>query len=113
LIIADESDNESVTNTSLDSDKENESIILKLNAVTPANECDPALASRQFVEGDRPIRPKINFPVTKKRKFSTQWYVKYDWVEYSIHRDAIFCFPCRKFSNNNGYALSIYVTTGM
>ena len=45
LIIADESDNESVTNTSLDSDKENESIILKLNAITPANECDPALAS--------------------------------------------------------------------
>ena len=36
LIIADESDNESVTNTSLDSDKENESIILKLNAITPA-----------------------------------------------------------------------------
>ena len=50
-----------------------------------------------------PIRPKLHsFPVTqfgsKARCFNNKWYEKYSWVEYSIQKDAIFCYPCRFFS---------------
>ncbi len=50
-----------------------------------------------------PVRPKLHsFPVTqfgsKVHCFNNKWYEKYSWVEYSIQKDAIFCYPCRFFS---------------
>ncbi len=78
----------------------------------PASECDPALACRKFVINDKPIRPIIKFPETKKRKFLKSWYAEYAWVEYSIFKDAAFCFPCRKFENRiNSNADKAFVTT--
>ena len=32
-----------------------------------------------------------------KRNFNSDWYHRRDWLEYSIERDAAFCFPCRMF----------------
>lgn len=35
------------------------------------------------------------------RSFQPQWRLKYEWIEYSISRDAIFCNICRNFSSQN------------
>lgn len=48
-----------------------------------------------------PCQPHITFPVTmfsgKARSFNPEWYKKYSWLEYSVAKDAAFCFPCRFF----------------
>jgi len=41
-----------------------------------------------------PVQPTLcQFP----RRFSTQLYKVYDWIEYSVQTDSIFCFACRHF----------------
>ena len=35
---------------------------------------------------------------TKKRSFNPDWYTSYSWLEYSVQKDATFCFACRHFS---------------
>jgi len=46
------------------------------------------------------------FPRTKQgqyfRSFQECWYKEFKWLEYSIVADAVFCFPCRCFSGNEG-----------
>ena len=32
-----------------------------------------------------------------KRSFNPGWFQKYSWIEYSVTKNAIFCFPCRFF----------------
>ena len=76
-----------------------------------ATECDPALASREFTISDKPIRPLIKFPTTNKRKFLKSWYSDHAWFEYSIAKDAAFCFSCRKFCQSNADAA--FVSIGM
>ena len=49
-----------------------------------------------------PTQPRLaNFPKTwylsQNRSFSVSTYAKYDFIEYSIERDAVFCFCCRMF----------------
>lgn len=50
-----------------------------------------------------PVQPKlIRYPNTmfgnKPRSFSSRWYSKYTWLEYSCSRNAVFCYACRLFS---------------
>ena len=35
------------------------------------------------------------------RHFCNEWYKRFDWLEYSVERDAVFCFPCRVFGNTH------------
>ena len=42
--------------------------------------------------------PQREFGKTK-RSFNHLWYQQREWLEYSIERDAAFCFPCRIFGN--------------
>lgn len=48
-----------------------------------------------------PCQPLIHFPVSyfsgKARSFNSDWYKQYSWLEYSVQKDAAFCFPCRLF----------------
>ncbi|KAI6658767.1 Zinc finger MYM-type protein 1-like [Oopsacas minuta] len=50
-----------------------------------------------------PKQPRIKFPTTKfgekLRSFNPDWYKTYSWLEYSVNRDAAYCFPCRWFSS--------------
>lgn len=51
---------------------------------------------------DGPTQPKLkNYPRTKfgtfTRSFSHHWFQKYPLLEYSVSRDAIYCFVCRHF----------------
>ena len=53
--------------------------------------------------GTPPVRPRnIRFPSSnfsgKLRSFSIAWYRDYTWLEYSVSRDAVFCFACRLFA---------------
>ena len=34
----------------------------------------------------------------RKRGFVASWYIDRDWLEYSVKKDAAFCYPCRQFS---------------
>ncbi|KAL4085319.1 hypothetical protein QTP88_027178 [Uroleucon formosanum] len=40
------------------------------------------------------------FPATNGRRFTSRHYKVYNWIEYSVSKDEIFCFPCRHFSAN-------------
>jgi hypothetical protein len=40
----------------------------------------------------------------QNRAFSTGLYDKYQFIEYSVEQDAIFCFPCRFFGGKTGHA---------
>lgn len=46
-----------------------------------------------------------SYPMTKfgrqNRSFNASIYGMYDWVEYSLKNDAIYCFPCRNFSSKD------------
>ena len=65
--------------------------------------------NRAFLIQCGPIRPSIDFPKTdqgrKKYRFSKNWYNEYDWIEYSLSKDAAFCFSCRCFGTlgEHGY----------
>ena len=38
----------------------------------------------------------------KHRRFRSKWYVKRNWLEYSIDKDAAFCFYCYLFGQDVG-----------
>lgn len=40
----------------------------------------------------------VLFPLRDGRRFQVNWIQKFPWIEYSIQRDAVFCYPCRQFS---------------
>ena len=44
-----------------------------------------------------PSQPNIDFPKNDGRKFNSEWYSLFNWLEYSLETDAAFCFACRKF----------------
>lgn len=44
---------------------------------------------------------KYSFPRTNQRRFQPNWIQKCPWIEYSVQRDAVFCYPCRQFSTSS------------
>ncbi|XP_021768492.1 zinc finger MYM-type protein 1-like [Chenopodium quinoa] len=66
----------------------------------PANERN---AVRRGYILKKPCQPKTHdFPqrqVSGLRRFSVHWFKKWDWLEYSIEKDAAFCFVCYLFKN--------------
>ena len=67
-----------------------------------------AYASKKLETQDGPRQPRLQkFPVTvrdpkskKTKSFQASWYSRFDWLDYSVEKDAAFCYPCRKFSVN-------------
>ena len=82
---------------------------------TSSNEVE-VLASKSFVSTvvvqtpaelneNLPSQPYLRkFPSTvigkSLRSFSSTWYKGRSWLEYSVERDAAFCFPCRVYGVN-------------
>ena len=65
----------------------------------------------------QPCQPKLkHFPITvigsKQRVFNSDWYKSYSWLEYSVERDAAFCFPCRLFAVNEGRSQNTFTKAG-
>ena len=59
------------------------------------------------------------FPKTKHgkewRSFLDAWYTNYDWLEYSVAKDAAFCFPCFLFkssSTSSHFGGDVFTKTG-
>ena len=49
---------------------------------------------------EAPKQPRVKFPsrsfgTGRQRAFNPQWYNSHPWLEYSVERDAAFCYPCR------------------
>ena len=64
-----------------------------------------------------PVQPKhIKFPAVvisgKSRCFLTKWYGDYEWLEYSMSYDAMFCYPCRFFAVGNKRAEKTFTEYG-
>ena len=64
-----------------------------------------------------PVQPRyINFPTTvisgKQRSFSPRWYTAYNWLEYSVKNDAMFCYPCRMLACGQGKAEKAFSELG-
>lgn len=62
---------------------------------------------------DGPKQPNLVCYPKKKignrmRHFFSTWYELYNWIEYSIINDSVFCFPCRFFCKN--YDKTIFVS---
>uniref|UniRef100_A0A1X7SDM5 TTF-type domain-containing protein n=1 Tax=Amphimedon queenslandica TaxID=400682 RepID=A0A1X7SDM5_AMPQE len=73
------------------------------NSYTTSDHAQLAASDISSGVAQPPVQPLLSsFPATqfgpKARCFSKNWYEKYSWVEYSIQKDAIFCYPCRFFS---------------
>ena len=58
-------------------------------------------ANRAFVIESGPIRPIIDFPTSemsgRKFKFQKKWYDEHALLEYSLSKDAAFCYSCGCF----------------
>lgn len=54
--------------------------------------------------------PASQFGV-KNRSSNPMWFSKYSWLEYSIKRDAAFCYACRNFSTSTVND-DVFVKTG-
>ena len=73
----------------------------------PQNERNPV---RRAYILKKSCQPKTHdFPqrqVGGLRRFSVNWFKKWDWLEYSVEKDAAFCFACYLFKRdveiNNG-----------
>ena len=73
--------------------------------------------SEAAVPTKSPTQPKINFPLRqfgmgRPRGFNRDWYKSYQWLEYSVERDAAFCFPCRMFKVGSSRCESTFTVTG-
>ncbi|KAK9929162.1 hypothetical protein M0R45_026268 [Rubus argutus] len=64
-----------------------------------------------------PFQPKLkDYPLSphgsQNRKFNYDWLENNPWLEYSIHVDKIFCFPCFHFDKENSKSPA-YTVDGM
>ena len=66
---------------------------------------------------DGPIQPRNHtFPSTftnnRLRAFNPLWFDTYCWLEYSIERNAAYCYACRFFSTGHHQSEAPFVATG-
>ncbi|KAL4637625.1 hypothetical protein ACB092_03G090500 [Castanea dentata] len=61
---------------------------------------------RRYYLTKDPCQPVHDYPVShfygKPRRFRAEWYVNRKWLEYSIEKDAAFCFYCYLFRQDVG-----------
>ncbi len=60
-------------------------------------------STRQYVINAGPIKPIIDFLRSsigqREFWFQSRWFDEYLWLEYSVKKDAAFCFYCRCFGS--------------
>jgi hypothetical protein len=61
---------------------------------------DPAFKI-SFQNNFKPFQPILEFHVKNSRSFNKKWYESFQWLEYSIEKNAAFCFYCRFFAHNS------------
>ena len=90
--------------------------LLQLKMVCLAHQQPPSdIASGSNEKPVPPSQSTVQFPPlvgTKKRYFNPDWFKMYSWLEYSVEKDAAFCFPCRHFSTKSGRAEDTFTKKG-
>ena len=66
---------------------------------------------------EAPKQPRIKFPlhsfgIGRQRAFNVEWYKSHPWLEYSVERDAAFCYPCRVFKCGSNRSEDTFTKTG-
>lgn len=50
---------------------------------------------------------------TQNRSFNASHYNQHEWLEYSVSKDAIYCFACRNYSSgSNDNCIDSFTQTG-
>ena len=63
---------------------------------------DQDAVRRKYIAKKRCVPRSHDFPqreIGGMRRFNTTWFDKYDWLEYSVEKDAAFCFVCYLFKD--------------
>lgn len=68
-------------------------------------------------KADTPKQPKMpSFPAhqigNRLRSFKTSWYTRHSWLEYSLVKDAAYCFCCRHFPQSGKTPEATFVSSG-
>ncbi len=107
------SDNE-LPSTEHNSSTESYSPIVSDFLASNSIEIDPASSAIPFNRTLKPVRPAMSiYPKNSEgNKFNSRWYSDHPWLEYSKSKNAAFCFVCRHFGENNGYADPTYTKEG-
>ncbi|XP_021734902.1 zinc finger MYM-type protein 1-like [Chenopodium quinoa] len=77
---------------------------------------DRDLVRRIYIQR-KPCQPKdFIFPQTsifgKNRRFCAKWFDTWTWLEYSVEKDAAYCFPCYLFKDENAFGGDAFVSDG-
>ena len=90
-----ENDHDDENNSmSLEPSDKTRSPLLNVTRLTPSD----------IIQGlrEKPVQPtNVAFPRESGcsgGSFSPSWYGKHTWLEYSMSKDAGYCYPCRFFS---------------
>ena len=81
----------------------NSNPILQESSMTPSTSSSVSTSVTNCAPDDLnllgPSRPKLNsFPKDKNNRcFLSVWYNQFSWLEYSVNKDAAYCYPCRRF----------------
>ena len=66
-----------------------------------------------------PVQPSpsmFRYPTKKmgkqNRSFNPKWFTTHSWLEYSVERDAAFCFACRHFNAKGGKNEDVFTKDG-
>ncbi|GBP75154.1 hypothetical protein EVAR_90323_1 [Eumeta japonica] len=51
------------------------------------------------------------YPKQHNRAFVSDWFKRYKWLQYSVEKDAAFCYPCQQFLPHGSKQTS-YTSTG-
>jgi hypothetical protein len=81
--------------------------------VSPAYQTDPAIGNNAIEYNPERITPRVNFPKSRSgRKFNAKWYDTYDFIEYGISTDRVYCRSCRLFGSSFGHRDSAFSEKG-
>ncbi|XP_010675119.3 uncharacterized protein LOC104891159 [Beta vulgaris subsp. vulgaris] len=77
---------------------------------------DKSIVRRTYLDR-KPCQPKnFVFPQTligpKNRRFNVDWFDTWPWLEYSVEKDAAFCFACYLFKEDNSVGRDAFTTHG-
>ncbi|XP_057249981.1 uncharacterized protein LOC104891221 [Beta vulgaris subsp. vulgaris] len=77
---------------------------------------DKSIVRRTYLDR-KPCQPKnFVFPQTligpKNRRFNVDWFDTWPWLEYSVEKDAAFCFACYLFKEDNSVGRDAFTTNG-
>ncbi|XP_050687355.1 zinc finger MYM-type protein 1-like [Eriocheir sinensis] len=82
--------------------------------LTPVKEQVQDLATKPEEGPTQPrlkVYPKLQSG-SQTRSFQYEWYKRYEWLEYSVTNDRVYCFPCRLFGGSVGHKEVTFTNDG-